>query len=112
MSFVRAAVVWLGLASLLVAACSSSDGGGNGMSFVNHTDRTLLITYIDASGKEPAEPVVHSLAPGTRAVVNDRFVVNTCRDVTLVARAEDGAEVARLSGPICAPSEWVIEAGP
>ena len=82
------------------------------MSFVNHTDQTLLITYIDAKGHEPAEPVVHSLAPGTRIIVNDRFPVNDCLYVTLVARGEAGTEVARQDGPICAPSEWVIGAGP
>jgi hypothetical protein len=71
-----------------------------------------MITAIEADGTERAEPIVHDLGPGLSQAVNDRFLVNACRDVTLVARSHDGLEVARLSGRICAPGEWTIEREP
>jgi hypothetical protein len=82
------------------------------MSFRNATDVAVLITALDSEGVERAEPIVHSLEPGDRVVVNDRFLVNQCADVTLVARALDGVEVARRRGPICAPGEWIVERQP
>jgi hypothetical protein len=82
------------------------------MSFRNATDEAVLITALDSEGIERAEPIVHRIEPGERVAVNDRFLVNQCADVTLVARALDGAEVARHAGPICAPGEWTVERQP
>ena len=100
--------------ALLIAlgGCSSSAQPGPGMSFRNATDVTVLITAFDSNGVERVEPIVHSLDPGLHVVVNDRFLVNQCVDVTLVARSQDGVEVARRAGPICAPGEWVVERQP
>jgi len=97
---------------MTLGGCSSEQGPAVGMSFRNATDVPVLITAIDLDGVERVEPIVHSLDPGLHVVVNDRFLVNQCADVTLVARSLDGIEVARRTGQLCAPGEWVVERQP
>jgi hypothetical protein len=87
--------------------------GRGGLRFTNHTDRTVTVTAIDATGHELAEPIIHALKPGEAIVANDRFLVSACTDAyTLVALDEHGAEIARRAGRICAPGDWVIEPTP
>jgi hypothetical protein len=96
-----------------VAGCLSSDQGGAGIRFTNHTDRTVTVTAIDATGHELAKPIIHALKPSEAIVANDRFLVGACTDAyTLVALDEHGAEIARRAGQICAPGDWVIEPTP
>ncbi len=92
-----------------VGGCGGSDREGNGLSFRNGTTATLTITYLTATGEAADEPIVHSLRPGEVIAAHERFLVNDCHDVTLVANDPNGVEVARRSGVICAPGEWVIE---
>lgn len=106
-------VLLVGFVSLAALGCVTSErDGGRGLSFVNHTDEVLTITSIYATGEERSEPIVFALQPGTHVSVNDRFMVNSCGNVTLIARDANGVEIARRSGHICAPGEWVIEANP
>jgi hypothetical protein len=103
----------IGLVACAVAGCLTSDQGGAGLRFTNHTDRTVTVTAIDATGHELAEPIIHALKPGEAIVANDRFLVSACSDAyTLVALDEHGAEIARRAGRICAPGDWVIEPTP
>jgi hypothetical protein len=101
-------VVILVLGWSLIAGCGS-DRSGNGLRFTNKSDVSVMITAIEADGTERAEPIVHELGPGLSIAVNDRFLVNACRDVILIARSDDGVEVARRAGQMCAPGEWTIE---
>jgi hypothetical protein len=106
-------VTAISLVACAVAGCLSSDQGGAGMRFTNHTDRAVTVTAIDATGHERAEPIIQALKPGEAIVANDRFLVGACTNAyTLVALDEHGAEIARRAGRICAPGDRVIEPTP
>lgn len=72
----------------------------------NATSQKVDVVLVGDAGGEAV--VTTGLAPGA-ATSYDRLATTTCTAGVLVARGQDGKEVDRSVGPVCRPSQWVID---
>lgn len=73
---------------------------------VNETEHNLQIVYLNPAAGTAGEENLHAVAAG--ATISTGSAVE-CTTHPVVARTDDGAEVARHETPICWGETWVIE---
>ena len=74
---------------------------------VNHAGVAVDVSIVEV-GSTNEKVIETNMKPGME-VTYDRLPSDTCSPVQLVAKNQQGIEIARNPGPICRPSEWVIE---
>jgi hypothetical protein len=87
----------------LIASCDL--GRVQGFTVVNETDHNLDIIYLNpASGDDGEEILDRALAGETVSAA-----ISDCVSDPIVARTDDGTEIARREPPTCVGDTWVIE---
>ncbi len=94
-----------GLALGLVAGCTSDNHPV--VRIVNHANVAVDVMIVD-EGSDNEKVIETNMKPGME-VTYDRLPSDQCSPVQLVAKNQQGTEIARNVGPICRPSTWVIE---
>lgn len=96
----------------VVAACDliSSERNVTAFRITNETDRAVDITFVNEVGPGEEDPVFRDLDAHSSVAITDKFRGDICMSGLLIARDNEGTEVARRDGDICLPGEWIIKA--
>lgn len=99
--------VVLTVLSLLVAACSISEGN-RAVRFENRTSVPIVIVHFAADGTEVV--LSSKIGPG-QVGSHDWAAAGGCLPAgSVVARNLDGQQVARHAQPMCALETWIVRA--
>jgi hypothetical protein len=77
-----------------------------GFTVVNSTEEDLQIVYLDPADREDGEVNLNRIAAGATIIAAG---APDCTAHPVVARTDDGTEIARREPPICKGDTWVIE---
>lgn len=105
-------VVLLG-ALVLVGGCifRSADEGGAAMLVTNDSGHSIDLQYFDDRATKDGDVIYRGVGPHSAVSIDDAFRADICMSGVIIASdATSGDEIARRTGPICLPAEWVIPA--
>lgn len=91
---------------VLLTSCSDLFRRVEGFTVENRTEHDLQIIYLSPAGGEDGEVNLNRIAAGATAVAAG---APDCTAHPVVARTDDGTEIARREPPICKGDTWVIE---
>lgn len=103
---IGAATIALVFLTLLPLIASCDIGRVEGFTVVNETDHNLEIVYLNPASGEDREEILDQVSAGSTATVPSGV---DCTSHPVVARTEDGTEIARREPPICIGDTWVID---
>lgn len=93
------------VSALLIGCTFNLDGERAGFEVVNRLDMSVDVIYVRGNAQIT---IVEGLQPGDSVQIN-RFVAGgECRNESMIAKDETGAEVATFAGPVCDGTRWEI----
>ena len=104
----------LSLFAAMLTGCQliGSEQGVVAFRLTNETDAAVDVVFLSADAPGEEEAIYRGLDRHSSVAIGDKFRGGACTAGVLIARREDGHEVARRKGLVCVPGEWVIGSAP